>query len=408
VSRLAIAMPTSSFLPNLGGAEVGLHNIASRLAARGHRPVVMAPRPHVVALREGAWDLPYEVVPFPPKIFGVMGRWPGFGMWLLDRFFARQQHRYDFDVWHGTMGYPVGVALAHYAIPRRIPHVVRCAGEDIQRTPEIGYGARLDPRVDVLVRDWLPRTQRLVAISQTVADEYRALGVSEARISAIPNGVDLERFAGEWGRVETRRRLGISPEETVFLAVGRNHRKKNLVALVSGAAALIRRGRADFRIIVAGSGCDELQAVAAAQGIGERFIALPEVRPERGATRLPADELVRLYKAADVFVFPSLVETFGIVLVEAMAAGLPVITTDGPGCRDIIRSGTDGLMVPVTDDGTALGESMTRMLDLAVRAEYVEKSKSRAKGFSWDTVVDLYLTLYRDAIASACAASRQA
>lgn len=65
---LNIALPIPSFLPNLGGMEVGLHNIAHRLLERGSRPVVMAPFPHVTQLQRAGWNLPYEVRAFPPKI----------------------------------------------------------------------------------------------------------------------------------------------------------------------------------------------------------------------------------------------------------------------------------------------------------------------------------------------------
>lgn len=62
-----IAFPISSFLPNLGGMEVGLHNIALRVKQRGYRSIVIAPYPHVRALKKQNWILPYEVIPFPPK-----------------------------------------------------------------------------------------------------------------------------------------------------------------------------------------------------------------------------------------------------------------------------------------------------------------------------------------------------
>ena len=72
------------------------------------------------------------------------------------------------------MGYPTGVALVHFA--RRRPglaYLIRCAGEDIQRLPQIGYGARLDPAIDQIVRRLLPKSRMLVAISDTVAEEYQ-------------------------------------------------------------------------------------------------------------------------------------------------------------------------------------------------------------------------------------------
>ena len=214
-----IAMPISSFLPNLGGAEVGLHNIASRLQDRGHFPVVMAPAPHVARLETEGWSLPYAVKALPPKAWSLLRRSPRFGFWILDRYFARMQARYRFDCWHCTMGYPTGVALVHFARRREgIRHLIRCAGEDIQRDPEIGYGARLDPHVDRMVREYLPSADMLIAISDSVADEYREIDVAEERIRRVPNGVDLARFESAVDRGAVRARYGLDPDGFVAQA----------------------------------------------------------------------------------------------------------------------------------------------------------------------------------------------
>ena len=196
---LRIALPSSSFLPFLGGVEVGLHNLATRLVARGHQAVVVVPYLNYRRLRKKGWKFSYIIEHFPPKIFTVLRQWPWLGLHLLDRFLKKLQDRYEFDFWHGTMGYPTGVAVIHFA--RRhsgIRHLVRCAGEDIQRDDAIGYGVRLDRRIDRLIREWLPLADHLVAISDSVVDEYLALGVTDDRILRIPNGVDLERFARKW------------------------------------------------------------------------------------------------------------------------------------------------------------------------------------------------------------------
>ena len=394
---LTVALPTSSFLPGLGGVEVGLHNIALRLHQRGHRPVVMVTAPHRAALRHG-WSLPYEVIGFPPKIWGLLRWCPPLGFALLDAWFEWAFRRYRFDFWHCTMGWPTGVALVHYARTRRpIPHLVRCAGEDIQREPAIGYGARLNPRIDVLVRRWLPQADCLVAMTNTVAAEYRALGVPNEKIAEVPNGVDVTRLQRPTDRLATRRRLGIGADDKIILAVGRNHPKKSFVTMLEAGARLKAKGLGGFRMVVAGLGASSLQAKAWSLGVGAETLLIEQIGgpgPNDLPLALPSDELVALYQAADLFVLPSITETFGIVLVEAMAAGLPVVTTDAPGCRDIIRNGRDGLMVP-PGDPAALADTVARVLaDPGLAADLARKSRQRAEEFSWDDVVSRYEALY--------------
>lgn len=395
---LTVGLPTSTFLPSVGGVEVGLSVIAEGLVKRGHRPVVMAPYSLVRGFRKQGFAAAYPVVPFPPKAFSLLQQAPAIGYAVLDRVYARWARRFGIDVWHGTVGYPVGVSLAHYgADGGSAPMLVRCAGEDIQRAPEIGYGMRLDRGIDREVRRWLPRLDRLVAISDSVADEYRAIGVPEARIAHVPNGVALDRFAGPLDRAAVRGRLGIDPGTFLFLCVGRNHPKKNLALLPEVADALRRRAARPFRILVVGSGCEPIREAAIRRDLADHLDVLPPFRNADGARiEMPVQALVDLYRSADAFVFPSKIETFGIVLVEAMAAGLPVITTDAPGCRDVVRRDRDGLTVDA-DDADGFAAAMHRVMDDAeCRRALSAAALDRAKAFAWDTVVERYVALYRE------------
>jgi len=396
---LNIGMPTSSFLPSIGGAEVGLHNIATRLTARGHHPVVMVPTPHMRALKKVSWDLPYPVVAFPPKVWGILLRWPGLGLRILDSAFARVDRSHHIDVWHGTIGYPVGTALAHYGRKYGRPNLVRCAGEDIQINAEIGYGMRLDARVDAQVRRWLPNADRLVAITDSVAEEYHALGISDEHIAHIPNGVDLKRFNTTPDRSAVRKAYGISPDDFLFLCVGRNHAKKNFPALIEAFARISRPGA---QLALVGQGAEELADLSRKLGGSDRVHLIETVYGggvSKDRLKLPSDGLVALYRSADAFVFPSSLETFGIVLVEAMAAGLPVITTDAPGCRDVVRADVDGLTV-ATHDIDALATAMRRIHDdTDLRNRLIAAGHARAAAFSWDTITDSYISLYRELIA---------
>ncbi|MBT4906442.1 MAG: glycosyltransferase family 4 protein [Rhodospirillaceae bacterium] len=397
---LTIGMPTSTFLPALGGVEIGLHNIASRLSARGHAPIILAPARNVLALREQRDQLPYKLAAFPPKMMTLIHHWPDLGTRFISAWLAWFDRRHAIDAWHGTVGFPTGVGLIRHATGKR-PHLVRCAGDDIQVAPEIGYGMRLDPRVDRLVRQWLPRADILVAITESVAQEYAKLGVPPERIRRIPNGVDLDRFGMSADRADIRRRHGIPEDAFLFLAVGRNHPKKGYTDLLRATRILGERSAAGFAVAIAGAATNELVSDAQNLGISEQVHLLGALGQASadGDLKLPGDDLVSLYRAADAFVFPSHIETFGIALVEAMAAGLPIITTDGPGCRDIIENGTWGEMVPVGDT-SALASAMHQMMDEPDRRRTrIEQSRERAGAFSWDRIVDQYVEVYRDTMA---------
>ncbi|MFZ5761928.1 MAG: glycosyltransferase family 4 protein [Thermodesulfobacteriota bacterium] len=395
---LRIALPTSSSLPTRGGAEIGLHNIAVKLLERGHCPVLITSFRHARALKAQGWHLPYEVVSYPPRLLTWRARGRQFSNALLGAFHGWLQRRYRFDVWHATVGFPVGAAVVEFCRPRIIPHLVRCIGEDIQVHSGIGYGMRLDQKIDAEIRHWLPRAQRLVAITESVAREYEVIGVDPARILRIPNGVDLPRFLEHRPKLDLRRELGIPADAVVFLALGRFHPKKNFAQVVVAARDLAARpehaGR-PFRVVIAGTGTGQLvNAVSENDAANLVYLYEPQRTVARDYdVRLPDDEILDLYAAADVFVMPSLIETFGIVTIEAMAAGLPVIAANSPGCRDVIDGGRFGRLYDGGTDG--LTAAMAEMLNSDTRMVWCAKSRERVCDFDWTTVVDRYIAAYR-------------
>lgn len=391
---LRIGMPISSFLPAVGGMEVGLHNIASRLAALGHRPIVLAPAGNVRALRKAGRQLPYDVAAFPPKMLTLVERAPNLALHVFDLFFAWARRRYGIDVWHGTMGYPIGVALAHFGRGGRLPALVRCAGQDIQVDRTIGYGMRLDPAVDRLVRRWLCNIPLLVAISDSVTDEYRALGVPDERIVAIPNGVNVARYRKSVDRRAVRCQYGLPENAFLFLSVARNHPKKNLSAIVEAAGRMASRDNLpEWAVVIVGKDAPKLEPEVRANGVTGRVHLFDEIGQDDEG-ELPSGAMVNLYRCADAFVFPSFIETFGIAIVEAMAAGLPVVTTDAPGCRDVVGKGKFGLMIDPRDKAALAGALERLLIDADERNRLAALSSERSEQYDWDSVVRLYMTAY--------------
>lgn len=394
-----IALLISSFLPNLGGMEVGLHNIAIRLKKRGYIPVVIAPYSHVKKLKTLGWNLPYKVEASPPKLWSILQLWPKIGFKITNLYLSYLQWKYEFSFWHVTMGYPAGCAMVHFAEAKgdKVKYLIRCAGEDIQRAPDIGYGMRLDPMLDKVIRHYLCKASKLVAITDSVYDEYLKVGVADEAIYRVPNGITLERFKNQPSRKETRGEYGIRDQDFLILSVGRNHPKKNFISLIEAAEKLKNSGLKNFKVCIVGKGCSNLAKDVKERQLSNYVILVEEIgtHSQKMATLdFPSDELISLYQSSDIFVFPSLTETFGIAIVEAMAAGLPVIVGDSDGCRDIVGKGDWGVMVEPRNS-TALAKEIKALIESPeLRRSWQEKSCQRALEFDWDNVVDQYINLY--------------
>lgn len=342
-------------------------------------------------------QLPYPLAGFPANAWSLFKRSPPLALRLSAFLIGNLQFRYRFDVWHGVMTWPTGVSLIYWnGGNRHTPYLVRCAGDDVLSDPERKVGLRLDPQIDRLVRTMLPRAPLLISLSESISLEYERIGVPSDRISLVPNAVDLGRFQQKIDRVVVRQRLGLPAGTCIFLSVGRNHPQKDYPTLFKAARKLLKTDP-NFHLLIVGRDTAKLENSVSEHGLSGRVL-LRQVGSVEGVTELPSQELLEMYLASDVFVMPSLMEGFSSALLEAMAAGLPVITTDAPGCREFVRSGKDAVVVPVSDPD-ALADAMHRMIDGSdFRADFVGRSRERAAEFDWPRVVTAYENLYRQLI----------
>lgn len=178
------------------------------------------------------------------------------------------------------------------------------------------------------------------------------------RIHVVPLGIDLDPFLSDRpSRTEARELMKLPADAFIAGVVGRLDRGKGQEYLLDAAALLEQRGIALHALLVGEETRNERQAYslalrekAASLGIGGRV----HFRPFRA-------DIVPAYRAMDAFVLTSLSETFGMVTVEALASGLPVVATDSAGTVEIVRDGTTGLLVPPAD-APALAGALERLI----------------------------------------------
>ncbi len=379
-------------LRKAGGYEVFTYNLFRILVERRHAVTLYVPRPRLRKERTFLQGLPFAVRALPPQIGFLRRRAPGLLAWLM----RREQARNRYDVWQ-IMGAHPEATIAR-GLAGRVPLCLRAHGDDVQLAPEYGYGMRRDPEADRDVRANLRLMDRVIALTPGLVDDFAELGVPRERIRVIPNGISLRQYEKPRDRAAIRARHGLGPDQFCILTVGRNHPKKGFDLIPPVARALAAQGR-DFLWLVVGGDTSRLEPELERLGLGSRVRTLPEIGPGPAAdprTELPVDELVDLYCMADTFFFPSRLETFGRVILEAMAARVPVITTDALGCRDVAGQGEFARMVPLDDQEAMVAALAAFMDDPALRARYAEAGRRQAERHDWQAVAQEYERQYNE------------
>lgn len=227
------------------------------------------------------------------------------------------------------------------------------------------------------------RTPRIVAIAERGRREIETLyGVGRERIRVIYNGVDLERFHPDRAaahRAAARAEAGLSSGEHALLFVGSGFERKGLPTAIEALPGLT-----GARLLVIGRGDEtRYRRLAARLGVADRVCWLG----------LRAD-LERWYAAADVLVLPTRYEPFGNVHLEALASGLPVVTTTVAGGAEVIEEGKTGAVVPPNDPEAVAG-AVTRLRG-ENRAVLAGAARGAAEPFTYGRQADEFERVYRD------------
>jgi 1,2-diacylglycerol 3-alpha-glucosyltransferase len=200
------------------------------------------------------------------------------------------------------------------------------------------------------LRVFIQKCQHIVIPSESIKEILiREYGL-EDRFTVIPTGTDLQPYLHADGK--TLRQSKGWQDDKVLISIGRLAPEKNWDTLLRAAAQVYTQHPA-MRLVLIGDGPDKqtLELLAAELGIAECVTFTGQV---------PFDEIPAYLKAADLFVFASVTETQGLVTIEAMAAGLPVVAVDGSGTHDIVDHDKEGLLVE--NDSNALASAINELL----------------------------------------------
>ncbi|HEY7728762.1 MAG TPA: glycosyltransferase [Candidatus Eisenbacteria bacterium] len=346
------------------GGEGQVLLLMRRQRAAGDEPHLAAPADSAIAARARAEGFPVHPVP-------MRGTWDAASAWRLARLHAAiRPHVLH---WHAARAHALGAVAARLA-----PGPVRILSRRVDFPVRGNLGSRLlyaDP------------ADLILAISDGVREALERSGVRPGRIRVVPSGIDLAPFEAPCDREALRAALGVPPGTTLVLQVAALAPHKSQLDLLK-AAALLREIQPSIRMWIAGEGRmrRSLEREHAKLALGElvRFLGFRGDVPD-------------LLRAADLFCLSSKLEGMGTAILEAMAAGLPVVGVRVGGIPEIVVHGETGLLVPAREPG-ALAAALAELAgDPSRRRAMGERALRRVREFSADRTAEGTRAAYQEA-----------
>ena len=385
-ASLRVALVTETYPPEINGVAMSTGRLVEGLVAAGHRVDLIRPRqPHEggepgARATDGLEEMLSRGIPLPKYAqlqLGLPARQ------LLLRRWSRQRPDIVQLVTEGPLGWSALAAARKLQLP-----VISEFHTNFHRyTGHYGVGWLKAP-IAAYLRSFHKRADLTLVPTRALGNELLALGIP--RIDVVSRGVDTELFAPYRRSAGLRRQWGLGPDDLAVLYVGRIAPEKNL-ALLEKAFAAIHARHPRARLVMVGGG----PALAALRSRQPRAVF---------AGMQTGTALAEHYASGDLFLFPSLTETYGNVVAEALASGLPVVAYRDAAALELISHGIHGWLAEPGDEAAFVAGAASLADAPGQRARQALAARERVAALGWPAIVERLVSLQRQIILSAPAA----
>lgn len=376
---LRIAIITETFLPKIDGIVTRLCHTLRHLRAMGHEVLVVAPRG--VEEFEGTPVHGVSAFPFPP--------YPDLKLAVPRPSVSRVLKKFRPDIIHAVNPAVLGVTAFFSSSSHRVPLVVSYHTHlpKYLRYYRVAY---MEGLLWWCMRSTYNRADLTLATSQPMQRELESKGIR--RVHLWRRGVDTDLFHPRKASPEMRARLSAGhPEDKLLVYIGRLSVEKEIERCREVLQAL-----PGVRLALVGDG-------PLRKNLEERFAGTPT----HFAGFLEGEDLAAAFASADAFILPSRTETLGLVLLEAMAAGCPVVAPLAGGTSDVVQDGVTGFLYDPASPSGAVNAVRKLLFDAELRAEMGRKARADAENWSWGASAYQLEQYYRKVLAREAHLPRQ-
>ena len=393
---MKIACMIYASMEKAGGAEVFTLNLLGKFSEFGHKVTLYLTDVSYQALKSQIKAWPFRVRP----LIYQTGRISIYLPLLMKKLINDIQRKEKYCLWQIVGAYPAGYIAS--TLSGKVPLVLRTHGEDIQKNFELNYGVRLNPATEKKIQKSVNSMNRVISMTENMRNCYLELKVRPEKIVKIPNAVNIERFELSTDKSATRERYNLPQNTTLLITVGRYHIKKGH-DLIPSIAERLRKQSIDFKWLLIGAGLNRLKNEVERKGLSDYIILKDEIGIQKafdknGEVKIPGDELIELLKSSDIFVFPTRLEGFPMVLLEAMAAGVPVVTTNSPGVKEIVAHNKTALLSEIDDLNSMVANIIRLVRDNSLKEKLINQAKEELPRYGLNNIAKQYLNLYTQLI----------
>ncbi|GAB2898340.1 glycosyltransferase family 1 protein [Uliginosibacterium flavum] len=370
--KLRVTLVSETWPPEVNGVAMTMARLANGLRERGHTVHIVRPRQKIEA-PESSQETLVRGLPLP-GYKGLQFGLPADG--LLRKLWAKERPDVVHAVTEGPLGWSALSAAKSLSIPLTSSYHTHFDGYSKH------YGASfIGPLISAWLRRFHRRTLATMAPTTTLVNSLTAAHVQGARL--LGRGVDTELFTPQRRSDALRAEWGAGPDDLVVMNVGRLAPEKNL-KLAASAFEAMAATNPSARMVWVGDGPTRA-------GLEKKF-------PQHAFTgSRHGEDLARCYASADIFLFPSLTETYGNVVPEAMASGLAVVAYHDAAAAELITSGKNGLTAEAGVAQAFIAAACRMANNPELRQHCRDNARQRVTPISWDSVIGEFESVLRAA-----------
>ena len=378
---MQICMITNTYLPHVGGVARSVNTFTQKYRERGHGTLVVAPSfPEARKSSDNVIRLP-AIQNFNGSDFSVRLPIPGFLYEAMEEFKP--------DLVHSHHPFLLGDTAVRVARQWEVPLVFTHHTLYERYTHYVPFNSKVMRDLAIkLATSYANLCSLVIAPSESIAKLLHERGVT-APLEIVPTGVDVDFFQGGQGK-RGRKKFQLGKEQLVIGHVGRLAYEKNLEYLSRAVSTFLTQNKtAVFLVVGDGQARPKMTDIFQEYGVSDRVL-MPG--------KQSGTDLADAYRAMDLFVFASTSETQGMVVAEAMAAGLPVVALDAPGVREVLQDGRNGKLLPPKTEASSFANTLLELTLPEEPREHLQTMSQNAlktaRSFDKDSCVDTMLGHY--------------